>query len=291
MSFFRTRARATVAQGALTYSLLIGGSVFMLLPILWMVSTALKTPEQVMQWPPQLIPSPIRWQNFVEFWNAPPVTGGFLRYTINTLFVTLVCMVGEVFSATVVAYGFARYRFPGKDFLFMVLLATMMLPSAVTLVPTFLLFKQLGWIDSYLSLTVGAFLPGAAFYIFLARQFFMTIPVEMEEAARLDGCNGFQTFWYVFLPLSRPLIVTISIFSFTAHWKDFLGPLIYLNSADKFTLTLGLNWFKQSVMGQGSTSFHLLMAATLVIILPLLVLFFAAQKAFTEGISMTGLKD
>lgn len=291
MSSYWTRTRTQRAQAAFTYLLLASGSALMLLPFVWMISTALKTPEQVMQWPPQIIPHPVRWQNFVEFWTAPPVSGGFIRYSLNTLFITLVCMVGEVFSATAVGYGFARYRFPGRDLLFMLLLSTMMLPSAVTLVPTFLLFKELGWIDTYYSLTVGAFFPGGAFYIFLARQFFMTVPVELEDAARLDGCNGLQTFWHVFLPISRPLVVTIAVLSFTSHWKDFLGPLIYLNSAEKFTLTLGLNWFKQSVMGQGATSFHLLMAATLVIILPMLILFFAAQRVFTEGIAMTGLKD
>jgi ABC-type glycerol-3-phosphate transport system permease component len=284
-------SRSALFHALLCYALLAAGSVVMLVPFLWMLSTALKTPEQVLQWPPVWLPDPLRWANFLEFWNAPPVAGGFLRFTLNTLLLSLVCLVGETFSATFVAYGFARYRFPGRDFLFLLLLATMMLPGAVTLVPTFLMFKEFGWIDTYLPLTVGAFLPGSPFYIFLARQFFLTIPVELEEAAKLDGCNGLQTFWYIFLPLSRPLMVTIAVFSFTAHWKDFMGPLIYLNSPENFTLTLGLNWFKQSIVGQGATSYHLLMAATLTIILPMLVLFFVAQKAFTEGITMTGLKE
>ncbi|MBI4863029.1 MAG: carbohydrate ABC transporter permease [Candidatus Riflebacteria bacterium] len=284
-------SRGTRSIDLISYALLGVGSLVMLTPFLWMVSTALKTPEQVLHWPPVLVPSPPQWSNFVEFWNAPPVAGGFFRFTLNTLFVAIVCVVGETLSATFVAYGFARYRFPGRDVLFMILLATMMLPGVVTLVPTFLMFKQLGWVDTYLPLTVGAFFPGSPFYIFLARQFFLTIPAELEEAARLDGCNGIQIFWYVFLPLSRPLMVTIAVFSFTAHWKDFLGPLLYLNSPEKFTLTLGLTWFKQSIVGQGATSYHLLMAATLVVIVPILLLFFVAQRAFTEGITMTGLKD
>jgi ABC-type glycerol-3-phosphate transport system permease component len=275
----------------LTYALLLIGAALMFTPFLWMVSTSLKTPAQVVAQPPTWIPSPVAWGNYVEFWKSPPVEGGFLRFTANTLFITLVCMVGEVFSATLVAYGFARYRFPGRDFWFMVLLATMMLPGAVTLVPTFIMFKELGWIDTYLPLTVGAFFGGGAFYIFLARQFFLTIPVELEEAARLDGCTDWQLFTKIFLPLSKPLLVTIAVFSFTAHWKDFMGPLIYLNSADKFTLTLGLTWFKQAIIGQGATPYHLLMAATIVVVAPLIALFFIAQKAFTEGIAMSGLKE
>lgn len=279
------------ASRVLTYTLLITGSIVMLLPFVWMIVTSLKTPEQVTAYPPTWLPSPVQWSNYVEFWNSPPVEGGFARFTANTLVITLVCMVGEALSATVVAYGFARYRFYGRDFWFMVLLATMMLPGAVTLVPTFIMFKELGWIDTYLPLTVGAFFGGGAFYIFLARQFFLTIPVELEEAARLDGCNGIQIFRHVFLPLSKPLIVTIMIFSFTAHWKDFMGPLIYLNSSENFTLTLGLNWFKQSIVGQGTTPYHLLMAATLVVITPMVLLFFCAQRAFTEGIAMSGSKE
>ena len=280
------RLRRTIA-----YALLLVGGLLMLLPFVWMISTSLKTPEQVVAQPPTWIPSPVAWGNYVEFWTSPPVAGGFARFTWNTLVITGVCMVGEVLSATIVAYGFARYRFPGRDLWFMVLLATMMLPGAVTLVPTFIMFKELGWIDTYLPLTVGAFFGGGAFYIFLARQFFLTIPIELEEAARLDGCTDWQIFTKIFLPLSKPLLVTIAVFSFTAHWKDFMGPLIYLNSADGFTLTLGLNWFKQSIVGQGSTPYHLLMAATIVVILPMIALFFLAQKAFTEGITMSGLKE
>jgi multiple sugar transport system permease protein len=291
MADMTTQTSIKSFQRLLAYTLLIVGGMLMILPFFWMISTSLKTPAQVLAWPPTWIPTPVRWSNYVEFWNSPPVAGGFTRFTINTLIVTLTCMVGEALSATVVAYGFARYRFPGRDTWFMVLLATMMLPGAVTLVPSFIMFRYLGWIDSYLPLTVGAFFGGGAFYIFLARQFFLTIPVELEEAARLDGCSSLQTFYYIFLPLSKPLLVTIAIFSFTAHWKDFMGPLIYLNSSDKFTLTLGLNWFKQSIVGQGATPYHLLMAATLVVIAPMIALFFAAQRSFTEGIAMSGLKE
>ena len=291
MSYVANRTTVRRLQTVLTYGLLIAGAALMLLPFLWMISTSLKTPEQVLQWPPVWFPNPIRWANYTEFWNSPPVKGGFLRFTGNTLVITLTCMVGEVMSALLVAYGFARYRFPGRDALFVVLLATMMLPGAVTLVPTFILFRELGWIDTYLPLTVGAFFGGSAFYIFLARQFLLTLPISLEEAARLDGCNSLQTFWHVILPLSKPVIVTIAVFSFTAHWKDFMGPLIYLNSPENFTLTLGLNWFKQSIIGQGATPYHLLMAATIVVVLPLIILFLVSQRAFTEGIAMGGSKE
>lgn len=284
------QGEANLRRG-IAYFFLIGGGLLMLLPFLWMLSTSLKTPIQVVAQPPTWIPNPFAFGNYIEFWQSPPVPGGFARFTANTLYITLICMVGEVLSATIVAYGFARYRFPGRDIWFMVLLATMMLPGAVTLVPTFIMFKHLGWIDTYLPLTVGAFFGGSAFYIFLARQFFLTIPTELEEAARLDGCTDWQIFTQVFLPLSKPLLVTIAVFSFTAHWKDFMGPLIYLNSPEGFTLTLGLNWFKQSIVGQGTTPYHLLMAATIVVIMPMILLFFVAQKAFTEGITMSGLKE
>ena len=176
----RSPMRASPAQRAFIYALLLIGAAMMVTPFLWMLSTSLKTPAQVVAQPPTWIPSPVEWGNYVAFWRSPPVAGGFARFTGNTLFITLVCMVGEVLSSTIVAYGFARYRFPGRDAWFMVLLATMMLPGAVTLVPTFIMFRWLGWIDTYLPLTVGAFFGGGAFYIFLARQFFLTIPVELE---------------------------------------------------------------------------------------------------------------
>ncbi len=291
MSMLETTTGSRRAGRLLVYGLLVLGAIAMLLPFVWMISTSLKTPAQVVAQPPTWLPSPVAWGNYIEFWTSPPVPGGFLRFTANTLLVTVVCMVGEALSATIVAYGFARYRFWGRDFWFMVLLATMMLPGAVTLVPTFIMFKELGWVDTYLPLTVGAYFGGGAFYIFLARQFFLTIPVELEEAARIDGCTDWQIFTRIFLPLSTPLLVTIAVFSFTAHWKDFMGPLIYLNSSDKFTLTLGLNWFKQSIIGQGATPYHLLMAATIVVIAPMIALFFLAQRAFTEGITMSGLKE
>ena len=293
MGFFAKQSNVRGFQQALAYVLLILGAVVMFTPFLWVISTALKTASQVAAWPPVWVPSPIRWQNFTEFWNSAPVAGGFLRFTGNTLFITLVCMVGQAGSALVVAYGFARYRFPGRDALFLVLLSTMMLPGAVTLIPQFVMYQSLGWLDTFLPLTVSSFFGGGAFFIFLARQFFLTIPQELEEAARLDGCSGWQTFWHIFLPLSKPVLATIAIFSFTGHWKEFMGPLIYLNSQENYTLTLGLSWFKQSIGGMagGETPYHLLMAATIVVVLPLIAIFFAAQKQFTEGIAMTGSKE
>lgn len=292
MRLFTKQSEVRAFQKGLAYALLSLGALVMAMPFLWVISTALKTTAQVAAWPPVWLPNPIRWQNFSEFWSAAPVPGGFFRFTGNTLIITLICMVGQAASSLVVAYGFARYRFPGKDALFMVLLSTMMLPGAVTLIPQFIMYKELGWLDTFLPLTVSSFFGGGAFFIFLARQFFMQIPAELEEAARLDGCSGWQTFWHVFLPLSKPVLATIAIFSFTAHWKDFMGPLIYLNSQENYTLTLGLSWFKQSVQAiGGETPYNLLMAATIMVVLPLVAIFFVAQKQFTEGIALTGSKE
>lgn len=281
----------------LTYLLLALGSAAMLLPFLWMISTSLKTDAQIFDTHHLFIPHPVAWGNYIAFWKAGADPGArwwqypFIRYTFNTLGLTGVQIVGELLSCTMVAYGFARYRFWGRDFLFAVLLATMMLPNAIVLVPQFILYTHLGWIDTYLPLTVPAFFGWSPMFIFLARQFFLTLPAELEEAAKIDGANSWQIFSRIYVPLSKPLIITITVLSFTGHWKDFLAPLVYINSTDKFTLTMGLNWFKQSLAGLGATPYNMLMAATLVVILPIVILFFVAQKAFTEGIAMSGMKE
>lgn len=223
-----------------------------------------------------------RWGNYREAWTAKP----FARYTLNTLIITLSCIVGQVLSASLVAFGFSRLRFPGRGPLFLVVLATMMLPSQVTMIPQFLIYRSFGWIDTFLPLIVPSFLGGGAFFIFLFRQFFMTLPRELDESARLDGASSLRVYASVLMPLCRPIIATIAVFSFIGHWNEFMGPLIYLNSEEKMTLALGLRTFQ----GAYTTYLHLLMAAATVALLPVIVIFFFAQKQFVRSIVLSGVK-
>ena len=212
-------------------ALLIFGSVLFSIPFLWTVSTALKTNEQVFAVPPQWIPSPFQWENFKRAWTELP----FPTFVSNTIFITLFATFGQILSASLVAYGFARFKFMGKNILFYLMLSTMMLPSQVTMIPVFLLWRQLGLIDTFVPLIAPAFFGGGAFTIFLLRQFFMTVPRELDEAAMIDGANPLLIWWKVLLPLARPALITTTLFSFVSHWDDFMGPLIYLNSMEKYT--------------------------------------------------------
>jgi len=224
----------------------------------------------------------LRWGNYRDAWTAEP----FNRFLLNTLIITLACIIGQVFSASLVGFGFSRLHFPGRNALFFVMLATLMLPGQVTMIPVYLIYRSLGWIDTFLPLTVPAFLGGGPFFIFLFRQFFMTLPRELDEAARVDGCSAFRIYWNVLMPLCKPVVATIAVFSFIAHWNEFLAPLIYLNSPEKQTLALGLRTFQ----GTFVTQLHLLMAASLVVLLPILVIFFLAQKQFIKGVALSGIK-
>jgi ABC-type glycerol-3-phosphate transport system permease component len=262
-------------------ALLVGVAALFLVPFLWMVSSALKPNYQIFVVPPQWIPNPPRWENFTEALTILP----FGRYTLNTLVITVLTIIGHVLSCSVVAYGFARLRARFRDGLFVVVLATMMLPYPATMVPLYILFKNLGWVNTILPLVVPAFF-GSAFYIFLLRQFFLTVPVEIEEAARIDGANVLQIIFRVILPLSFPALATVGIFTFQAAWNDFLPPLIYLQNQQLYTITLGLNLFRTTY----TTNWAYLMAASLVTMLPVIIVFLLAQKAFIEGITLTGLK-
>lgn len=257
------------------------GAIISLVPFLWMLSSSFKEPAMVFADPPQIIPNPWLWDNYSKALTVMP----FGLYTWNTIKITFTCIVGTVLSCSIVAFGFARMRFPGRGPLFIVLLSTMMLPAQVTMIPVFKIFSTLGWYDTFLPLTVPAFF-GAPFYIFLLRQYFMTIPHEMDEAARIDGAGTLQTFWRVLLPQAKPALATVALFSFMAHWNDFLGPLIYLNSPVKRTLALGL-WAFQ---GQYATDWHYLMAASTVVMLPPLILFFIGQRYFIQGVVISGVK-
>jgi multiple sugar transport system permease protein len=221
-------------------------------------------------------------ENYREAWTAKP----FTRFTLNTLFITFFGILGQVLSASLVAFAFARLEWPGRNLLFLLMLSTMMLPGEVTMIPNYLIFRRLGWIDTFLPLIVPSFLGGGAFFIFLFRQFFLTLPRELDEAARVDGCSSLRIYWSVLMPLCKPIIATIAVFSFVGQWNDFQGPLIYLNSSEKFTLAVGLQFFR----GTYDTDMHLLMAASTLVLLPVILVFFFAQKQFVKSIVLTGMK-
>jgi multiple sugar transport system permease protein len=275
------RRRAQLAN-ALTHLALIACSAVVLLPLLYQLSTSLKEAGDVFLFPPQWIPNPIRWQNYADAITAIP----FFTYLGNTVLVTALSIVGKVLSVTLVAFAFSRLQWWGRDTLFFVMLATLMLPPHVTLIPQFILFRQLGWINTFLPLIVPEFF-GGPFLTFLVRQFFLTIPRDLDDAARIDGCSSFSVYWRIIMPLSWPAILMVVIMVFNNTWNDFLHPLIYLQSQDKFTLALGLRFFQ----GEASTSWNLLMAASLLTMLPVIVLFFAAQRYFLQGIVFTGVKS
>ena len=264
------------------YLLCTAGSIVFLLPFLWMVSTSLKGDSSVFVFPPQWIPKEFLWSNFKDAWTTLP----FTQFLINTCTITLGAIIGAALSSTLVAYGFARIPFAGNRFWFVILISTMMLPSQVTMIPTFLIFKWLRWLDSFKPLIVPAFFGGGAFFVFLLRQFFMSIPTELDEAAYMDGCTKLGIYWRIILPLSKPALATVVVFSFIGNWNDFLGPLIYLNSETNYTLAIGLSLFQT----WHSTSYQLLMAASLLVLLPVIIIFFFAQRYFIEGITLTGIK-
>ncbi|MDR7073293.1 carbohydrate ABC transporter permease [Fictibacillus barbaricus] len=270
---------AKIVWQVIVYLLLITGAIVMLIPFFWMLSTSLKESFQVFSFPPKWIPDPIKWDNYVLTFNSLP----FGKWLVNTVIITASTIVGTLLSCTIVAYGFARFRARGRNVLFLVMLATMMLPSAVTMIPVFYLFKSLGWINTFYPLIVPAFF-GNAFFIFLLRQFYMSIPTELEDAAKIDGLGTVGILWRIIVPLTMPALTTVAIFQFNGAWNDFMGPLLYLSKPDLYTLALGINFFKS----QNDVQWNYLMAASLVTMLPSLILFFVGQKYFIEGISLSG---
>ena len=265
------------------YLLLIFGAMVFSIPFLWTVSTALKTKEQTFASPPVWIPEPIMWSNFKNAWNALPVS--FSIFMSNTIFIAVVSTFGAVLTASVVAFGFARLRFRGREPLFYLVLSTMMLPSQVTMIPVFLIWRELRAIDTFYPLILPAFFGGGAFNIFLLRQFYLSVPKEFDEAAMLDGAGPLRIWWSVVMPLAKPALITVTLFTFIGHWDDFMGPLIYLNSPEKYPVSLGLRMFQD----QFGVDLNLMMAAALLHILPMIVLFFFAQRYFVKGINLSGL--
>jgi multiple sugar transport system permease protein len=275
------RAAALVRRAAL-YVVVVALALVFLIPMIWLVSTSLKSQGQVFAYPPVWIPDPLQWGNYVEAMSRAPL----LVWLANTVMIAVLALAGTLLSSSLVAFGFARLRFPGRRVLFILLLSTMMLPDVVTLVPQFVLFRSIGWVDTFLPLIVPSFLGGGAFNIFLVRQFYLTIPRDFDEAARLDGASNLRIWWHIILPLSRPVLVAVGIFSFVYHWNDFLLPLIYLQSEGNKTLALGLRAF----ISPTDASWNISMAASMFLVIPVLIVFFVAQRQFIRGVVMTGIQ-
>ncbi len=246
-----------------------------------MLSTSLKTNDQVYRVPTVWIPNPVAWENYPRALSRMP----FLLFLRNSCITSFIPVVGAVLSASLVAYSFARVKWPARNFLFIVLISTMMLPGQVTMIPVYVLYSRLGWVNTFLPLIVPWFF-GGAFYTFLLRQFFTSIPAELSDAAFIDGCSHLRIWWSIILPLSRPALATVAVFTFLFTWNDFMGPLLYLTKERMFTLQVGLQYFRM----QYRVDWQELMAASLVVLTPTLVIFFLGQRFFVQGITLTGLK-
>lgn len=264
----------------LIYIILSAGALLMLFPFLWTVSTSLKPPGSALSWPPQIWPDTFQWQNYVRVWTIVP----FLTYAKNTMLITVFAVLGSVFSSTLVGYAFARLRFPGREVLFILCISTMMLPFVVMMIPLYILFRNLGWIDTLLPLIVPEWF-GVAVYIFFSRQFLRGLPMEYDEAARIDGASSWWIWARIILPMSKPLLATIAILAFRNHWNDFMAPLIFLQSDENLTLALGLVKFR----GYYSTEWSLMMAGATIMTIPVVAIFFFFQKYFMQGLSLSGL--
>lgn len=264
------------------YIALILFSMFFILPWLWMISTSLKNPSELAIWPPIWIPNPVRWDNYFQAFQ----TAQLGQFFLNTLYIAIPTVIGAVISNSIAAYGFARVKWPGRDIVFGIVLGTMILPGFVTFIPLYIIFHRLGWINTYLPLIVPGFLANP-FFIFLLRQFFMGLPVELSDAARVDGCSEFGIFWRIILPLARPALAVVALFQFIGSWNDYFGPLIYLSDKALYTISLGIANMQSTY---GFMNFAWIMAATVMSVIPIVILFFFAQRTFIEGIALTGLK-
>jgi ABC-type glycerol-3-phosphate transport system permease component len=270
---------------ALIYVILIAGVTVTITPLLWTVSTSLKTVRQLSAWPPEWIPNPVAWSNYPEALTMLP----FDRYFLNTMVLVVAAEFGALITCSFVAYGFARLDFPGREPLFLLLISTMLMPYIVRLVPLFVFYGEIGWLGTYLPLAVPDLLGRNAFYIFLLRQFFRGIPDDLSDAARIDGANDFRIWWSIVMPLSKPVLATVGIFAFQSTWDDFLGPLIYMaQNPDMRTLAVGLYQFRNSPGGENLMPY--LMAVSTVMMLPILFIFGFGQRYLVRGVTMSGLK-
>lgn len=268
----------------LIWALLVLGALTMIAPFLWMVSSSLKDQMTVFLYPPQWLPDPPHFANYIDVFVVKP----FHIYIRNTLYIVIMNEIAILGAASFCAYGFARLEFAGRGFWFSIVLGTMMLPGVILIVPTFVLFSRLGWVDTYLPFIIPAFFGGGAFNIFLLTQFFRTLPQELADAARIDGCGELGIYARVILPLAKPALATVAVFTFLNAWNDFIGPLLYLSTNEKYTVAMGLALFRGALL---QTRWDLLMAAAVTMTVPVLILFFFAQRYFIEGVVMTGLKE
>jgi multiple sugar transport system permease protein len=278
------RRTGRIVHALTVYAALSLIAFFFILPLWWMVLTSVKTAQEAYYFPPTLIPRQLVLTNFAEAWNHPGMQ--FTRWTYNTLYITLTVLVGVLLTSSLCAYGFARIRFPGREFWFIATLASIMLPPQVTLIPLYVFFFRIGWLDTFNPLIVPAWFGGGAINIFLMRQFFLQIPAELEDAAYIDGANRLQIWWRIFLPLSVPAFVTVALFTFQATWNDFFGPLIYLTGRDNYTLSLGMNLFNS----QFGAQIHYMMAIAFIMSVPMILIFFFLQRYYIRGVVLSGIK-
>lgn len=286
-AFRSAKTKAAIGRTIL-YVVVIGSSTIFMVPFIYTVLSSLKTPSELFMYPPSWFPATPQPQNYLEVFQRVP----FGIWLWNSFLTSFVATFGAVLSAAVVAYSFARFRYPGRDIIFLLTLSTMMLPVEVTLIPLYLMFAKLKVLDTYYPLIVPSFFGGGAFLIFLLRQFFMTIPKDLDEAARIDGAGYLRIFWQILMPLSIPALATAAILTFMGRWDSFLEPFIFLNSTIKFTVAIGIRYF-QAVTGAADAAEHkehLMMAASVMMTAPIITLFFAAQRYFVRGIVMSGIK-
>ncbi|TAK20743.1 MAG: carbohydrate ABC transporter permease [Chloroflexota bacterium] len=283
----RAEERRRVLATAATYAALVVCGVLFSFPFLWTLATSLKTGLETRVVPPVFLPEVVQWQNYLNVWTAQPLAQWFA----NSVVIIIATVPGAAVTATLVAYSFARFDFPLRDFWFMLMLSTLMLPYEVTLIPQYIIYqKYFGWVNTFWPLIVPSWVGGGAFTIFLLRQFLMTIPRDLDDAARVDGANSFQILWSILIPLCRPAIATVAILQFLREWNDFLGPFIYLNDPKLFTMSIGLRFFQTLSESTQEPRTHLLMTATILMSVPAIILFFSFQRYFVRGIVMTGLK-
>ena len=282
-SFHQSKKQVERVQAFVVHAILIFGAVIVMIPLAWMLSTSLKVPSQVNKFPPIWIPNPVVWSNYISAVTIFPVP--FWIFVRNSLFMSLSITIGTVMSNAIVAFAFARLRFRGSQVLFLIVLSTMMLPGQVTMIPLFILFSKLGWVNTYNPLIVPSFF-GSAYFIFLLRQFYATIPREMDDAARIDGCGILGTFFRIILPMSKAAVGITAIFAFSWSWNEFLGPLIYLSKMETFPLALALSYLR----GTYRVLWSELMVVSFIAMLPPLILFFIAQRSYIQGIVITGVK-
>jgi multiple sugar transport system permease protein len=279
------RRREWISKSAI-YGILILGSFMFVLPLIIMVSTSLKSFTEINQYPPTFLPQQIVTTNYAEAWNYQNTQ--FPRWTVNTIFIIVGVLPGVVLTSSLCAYGFARLKFPGRNLWFMLTLASIMLPPQVTLIPLYILFQKLGWLNTFAPLIVPTWFGGGALNIFLLRQFFMQIPRDLDEAAIIDGAGHLRIWWNIYLPLSRPALISVSLLTVLGIWNDFLGPFIYLTNPDNFTLALGLNIFR-NIFPQIPRNDYIMSISTLMV-LPMIVMFLVAQRYIVQGFVTSGLK-